>query len=90
MNIEDVFSSRLRIKILKILALTGELNVSEIARRLGVNYKTTRKHLEVLENENMIKHKLFGRIRLYKLNKRSPKTEAIQTLIQIWDHADNQ
>jgi hypothetical protein len=46
--------------------------------------------LEVLENENMIKHKLFGRIRLYKLNKRSPKTEAIQTLIQIWDHADNQ
>lgn len=90
MNIEDVFSSRLRIKILKILALTGELNVSEIARRLGVNYKTTRKHLEVLENENMIKHKLFGRIRLYKLNKSSPKTEAVQNLIQTWDHADNQ
>ena len=90
MNIEDVFSTRLRIKIVKILALTGELNVSEIARRLGVNYKTTRKHLEVLENENMIKHKLFGRIRLYKLNKSSPKTEAVQNLIQTWDHADNQ
>ena len=90
MNIEDVFSSRLRIKILKILTLTGELNVSEIARRLGVNYKTTRKHLEVLENENMINHKLFGRIRLYKLNKESPKTEAIQTLILTWDHTNNQ
>ena len=90
MNIEDVFSSRLRIKILKILLFTGELNVSEIARRLAVNYRTTRDHLDVLENEDMIKHKLFGRIRLYKLNKSSPKTKAVQTLIQIWERMQHQ
>lgn len=90
MNIEDVFSSKLRMKILKILMQVGELNVSEIARRLGVNYKTTRKHLKVLEDEGMIKHKVFGRIRLYRLNRSSLKAEAIQNLIEIWEHKNKQ
>ena len=86
MDIEDVFSSRLRMRILKILMQVGELNVSEIARRLGVNYKTTDKHLEILEDEDMIKHKRFGRIRLYRLNISSPRTKAIQNLIEVWEH----
>ena len=88
MDIEDVFSSRLRMRILKILMQVGELNVSEIARRLRVNYKTTDKHLEILEDEDMIKHKRFGRIRLYRLNISSPRTKAIQNLIEVWEHAN--
>ncbi len=90
MKVEDVFSSRLRIKILKILMQVGELNVSEIARRLRVNYKTTDKHLGVLEDENMVKLKKFGRIRLYRLNESSPKTRAAQNLIRVWEHANMQ
>jgi len=88
MNVEDVFSSRLRMKIFKILMQVGELNVSEIARRLRVNYKTTDKHLKVLEDEGMIKHKVFGRIRLYRLNESSHKTKAVQNLIKVWEHAN--
>jgi len=88
MNVEDVFSSRLRIKIFKILMQMGELNVSEIARRLRVNYKTTDKHLKVLEDEGMINHKVFGRIRLYRLNESSPKAKAVQNLIKVWEHAN--
>jgi predicted transcriptional regulator len=89
-KIEDVFSSRLRMKILKILTQVGELNVSEIARRLCVNYVTTSKHLEALEEEGMIIHKMFGRIRLYRLNDHSPKAKAVQNLIDVWEHADKQ
>jgi len=48
MNIEDVFSSRIPMKILKILVQMGELNVSEIARRLRVNYVTTRDRKSVV------------------------------------------
>lgn len=88
MNIEDVFSSRLRMKTLKILMQVGELNVSEIARRLRVNYKITSKHLKVLEDEGIIRHKEFGRIRLYRLNKSSLKTKAVENLIEIWKHAN--
>lgn len=88
MNVEDVFSSRLRMKILKMLNQVGELNVSEIARRLGVNYKTTSGHLKVLEDEGILQLKVFGRIRLYRLNERSAKTKAVQNLIEIWEKTD--
>jgi DNA-binding transcriptional ArsR family regulator len=90
MNIEDVFSSRLRVKILRILVQVGELNGSEIARRLNANYVTTSKHLQALENESVLVHKVFGRIRLYRLNERSPKAKAVQALIETWEHANKQ
>jgi len=90
MDVEDVFSSKLRMKILKILVQVGELNVSEIARRLGVNYNITSKHLKILEDEGIIKHKVFGRIRLYRLNEYSLKARAVQNLLEAWEHAKKQ
>jgi len=88
MNIEDVLSSKLRMKILRILMQIGELNVSEIARRLRVNYNAASKHLKVLENEGILQRKIFGRIRLYRLNEHSAKAIAIQSLIEVWEHAN--
>lgn len=88
MQIEDVFSSKLRMKILKIIAHFGELNVSQIARRLNANYQTTNNHLKILEEESVLKRKVFGRIRLYRFNKYSLKTKAIQNLIDIWEHVN--
>jgi predicted transcriptional regulator len=85
MNVEDVFSSKLRIKIVKILMQMGELNVSEIARRLGINYHAASIHLKVLENENILQQKRFGRIRLYRINESSPKARAVQNLVEVWE-----
>ena len=86
MNVEDVFCSRLRMKILRILVQVGELNGSEIARRLNINYVTTTKHLKLLEDEDILVHKQFGRIRLYRLNEHSQKAKAVQALIEAWKH----
>ena len=88
MNVEDVFSSRIRMKILTILNNVGELNVSEIARRLRINYTSASKHMKILEDEGIIQHKMFGRIRLYRLNEQSSKTKAVQNLIDTWEHQD--
>ena len=85
MNVEDVFSSRLRMKILKILFNVRELNVSEIARRLKINYISASKHLKILEDEGILQRKMFGRIRLYRVNEQSPKTKALQNLIDVWE-----
>jgi DNA-binding transcriptional ArsR family regulator len=90
MNIEDVFSSKVRMKILKIIARVGELNVSEIARRVGVNHAVTSKHLRILEGENIVLCKVFGRIRLYRFNENSSKARAVQNLIEIWEHTNKQ
>jgi predicted transcriptional regulator len=88
MDIEDVFSSKLRIKILKMLIQLGELNLSEVARRLHVNYNIVNKHLKVLEDEGIIQHKVFGRIRLYRINEYSAKAKALQSLIETWEKID--
>jgi predicted transcriptional regulator len=89
MNIEDIFSSKLRIKILKVLHNVGELNVSEIARRLNINYMSASKHMKILEDENILQHKHFGRIRLYRINEKSAKAKAVQNLIDTWQHQNN-
>jgi len=88
MSLEQVLSSRPRLKILMMLVQLGELNVSEIARRLGTNYDATSKHLKVLEDEGILQHKTFGRIRLYRLNPQSTKTKVLQTLIEIWEQSE--
>ena len=85
MEIDEVFSSKSRMKILKLLMQIGELNVSEVARRLGSNYETTSKHLKILEEENVLTHKEFGRIRLFRFKEHSPKAKAVQNLIEIWE-----
>jgi DNA-binding transcriptional ArsR family regulator len=79
-NIEDVLCSRTRLKILKLL-MDSQLTPSEIARAVGVNYVITEKHLELLEEEGILRHTMFGkRIRYYKYNE-TPKARAVQRLI---------
>lgn len=88
MQIEDVFSSKGRVRILRILAEIGELNISEIARRAGLNYATTNQHLRVLENANLVRHKKFGRIRIFRYNEENPRARMIKELIDFWEETN--
>jgi len=85
MSIEDVFSSKGRVKILRILVEIGELNISEIARRAGLNYATTNQHLCALEGSGIVRHKNFGRIRIFRFNDESPRARMIKSLVDSWD-----
>jgi len=80
-----VLSSKGRVRILRILADIGELNISEIARRAGLNYATTNQHLKVLENYQLVKHKKFGRIRIFRYNEGNPRARMIKQLMELWD-----
>jgi predicted transcriptional regulator len=85
MSIEEVFSSKGRMKILRILVEIGELNISEIARRARLNYATTNHHLCVLEDSGIVRHKNFGRIRIFRFNEESPRARMIRELVDGWD-----
>jgi len=85
LSIEDVFSSKGRVKILSILADIGELNISEIARRAGLNYATTNQHLQTLEKHKLVRHKTFGRIRIFRYNEENPRAKMIRQLIELWE-----
>jgi DNA-binding transcriptional ArsR family regulator len=83
--IEEIFSSKGRVKILRILSEIGELNISEIARRAGLNYATTNQHLQVLENNKLVCHKTFGRIRIFRYNEENSRARMIRQLIELWE-----
>jgi len=85
MSIEEVFSSKGRMKILRILVEIGELNISEIARRAGLNYATTNQHLRVLEASGIVRHKNFGRIRIFRFNEDNQRAKMIRELVDSWD-----
>lgn len=88
MKIEEVLSSKGRVKILRILSEIGELNISDIARRAGLNYATTNGHLQVLEEAELIKHKSFGRIRIYRFNEENARAKAIKDLMETWEQKE--
>ncbi len=85
MEFEEVFSSKPRMKILKIISRLGSLNVSDIARRIHLNYSTTNQHLILLENEKILQQRVYGRIRMYRFMENSPKAVAVQNVIDIWE-----
>lgn len=88
MRIEDVFSSKSRMKILKLIFQLGSLNVSDISRRIGSNFTATKKHLQVLEKEGILQLRTYGRIRMYRFNEVSPKAKAVQNLIETWNQSE--
>ncbi len=85
MPIEDIFSSKGRVRILRILVEIEELNISEIARRAGLNYTTTNQHLQALENAGLVRHKRFGRIRIFRFNEVDSRAKLIKKLIENWE-----
>ena len=88
MEIEEVFSSRPRMKILKLLSRLGALNVSDIAKRIGLNYSATNGHLRLLEAEGILVQRVYGRIRMYRYNDASAKAKAVQKLVEVWEQAN--
>jgi len=85
MEFEEVFSSKPRMKILKFIYRLGTLNVSNIARRINLNYATTNQHLKLLENEKILQERVYGRIRMYRFVEASAKAIAVQNLIDVWE-----
>jgi DNA-binding transcriptional ArsR family regulator len=79
-----VLCSKTRLKVVKVLAESEMLTISEIAKIAAVNYVVTRAHLETLENGNILTHLMFGkRIRYYKF-KDSLVAKAVKDLIEAY------
>ncbi|HIJ08074.1 TPA: winged helix-turn-helix transcriptional regulator [Candidatus Bathyarchaeota archaeon] len=74
-------------KILILLTRLGTLNVSEIAKRIGLNYSATDKHLKLLEAEGVLAERIYGRIRMFRFNETSPRAKAVQNLIEAWEQS---
>ena len=58
-----------RNKILKTL-LNGSCNCNQITAKLGLNWRTTYRHLQILEKANLVKSFSFGQRKFYKLTQK--------------------
>ena len=85
MELEELFSSKLRMRILKLLYELGSLNVSDVARRLDSNFASTAEHLKTLAAEGILQEHTYGRVRMYRFNEASSKAKAVKNLIEAWE-----
>ena len=63
---EELLGSRGRIRVLKVLAESGELNISEVGRRTGMNYTSVERHLDRLREMGLLREKRYGKIRIFE------------------------
>jgi DNA-binding transcriptional ArsR family regulator len=84
MYLEEVFCSKVRMKILKLLYQLGQLKTSDLQKRLGASYTVTMQHLTVLEKEGVITQRLSGRIRFFRFAN-TLKARAVQMLLEEWN-----
>jgi DNA-binding transcriptional ArsR family regulator len=84
MEIEEVFSSKSRMKILKLIYTLGQLNVSDVARRVKINFASTSAHLKILEAEGILEERKYGRVRMYRFSE-NPKAKVTIQLIEAWE-----
>ena len=84
-SIEELFSSRGRIKILKELAKSTELNISELCRRVDLNHSSTKSHLDVLTKSGIIEEKKFGRIKIYRYKIEDIRARSLKSLFDLWE-----
>ncbi len=84
MEIEEVFSSKPRMKILKLIYTLGQLNVSDLARRINMNYSATANHLKILEEEGILAVRVYGRVHMYRFSD-SERAKAVGELLEVWE-----
>ena len=69
--VEEILGSRGRIRVLQVLTESGELNISEVSRRTGLNYTSVQRHLMKLKKLGLLKEKRYGKIRIFQVEFRS-------------------
>ena len=70
-------------KIIKTICQLGQLNVSDIVRRINLIFTATLNHLKLLESEGVLSVWVYGRVHLYRLGD-SKKAKAVVALVEAW------
>ena len=68
---EEILGSKGRVRVLEVLTESGELNISEVSRRTGLNYTSVERHLMKLKGLGLLKEKRYGKIRIFEVTFRS-------------------
>nr|MDO8100256.1 hypothetical protein [Candidatus Njordarchaeota archaeon] len=82
LKLEEVLTSRSRIRILKALAMRGPLNISEIKKCTRLNYKSIVKALEALNCMELVGETDHDRTRNFRIKTENVKASAMGELLE--------
>ena len=68
---EEILGSKGRVRVLEVLTESGELNISEVSRRTGLNYTSVERPLMKLKTMGLLNEKRYGKIRIFEVTFRS-------------------
>lgn len=83
MDLEALFSSSCRRKILKTLVRSKRIHVMELVRKVNSTYNQVNLSLQLLQNEGIIFDEHFGRMRVIRLNRENPKTMLLLQALKL-------
>ncbi|MDG6925177.1 MAG: winged helix-turn-helix transcriptional regulator [Nitrososphaerota archaeon] len=88
LEVEQVFSSYGRVKVMSVIMKSEELNISEITRRAGISHSSVALHLDFLVRAGLLTEKRFNRIRIFRVNHSNPYAEALERFLADWRSLD--
>lgn len=83
MDVDFVLGARSRIRIIRELYRASELNTTDLARRLGINYSLLEEHLEILKEAGIVEEHRIGRIRLVSLRREPEILQLAKILTEL-------
>jgi DNA-binding transcriptional ArsR family regulator len=83
--VEEILSSKGRIRIIRMLLKNEELNVSKIVRLSRLNHNSVVHHLDLLKRAGLVLEKDFGRIRIYSIRNENLIVKAMKSFISLWN-----
>ncbi len=85
-KIEELLCSRARVKILKVLALNNELNITFLVKKTRLNHSNVKRHLAYLKSIDFIQEKKFGRIKILKFNENNVKAKYFKNFLHLFEN----
>ena len=66
----------------------GQTHMMNLVRKVNSTYTQVNRNLQILQQEDIVESKYYGRMRMIKLNRENPKTEAILRALRILRHRE--
>jgi DNA-binding MarR family transcriptional regulator len=90
LNLEELLTSRSRIKILKALATRGSLNISGIRKCTGLNYKSIARALDALKHMRVIGEIRLDGTRSFRIRVENEQASKIDRLIKTLESLEGE
>jgi hypothetical protein len=74
LDLGRLMASSCRQKILEALSKVGQTHVMDLVRRVNSTYGQVNRNLQILEREGIVTIQYYGRLKMVKQNRESPKT----------------